>query len=214
MQLTALFSKFQYKKSHKRSFFADYRISGAPWARFIKNCRNATNFTLKKRLLWYSKIFSKFFITKTIKNTNFPEFFMYLGRLWRDSSKFAVWTEFFRILHQKSNFKDLQKAAIVCMVQPLCYLAYIVMVIVGQYFNALVNSVTATEVPLVFFKVYLGISRFYPIVNMICILIDAFLLLFVLRAYRTSMAMLLLKLLQVKDKMYSSNVVFISRTNT
>lgn len=90
---------------------------------------------------------------------------------------------------QGKTLNDLFRAAIVCLMQPIYCLIYLVIFLTGLYsFDAIKqNSAKATEISPVLVQIYLYYRFFYLIIQEFVILVEISMLLCVLRAYRSGM---------------------------
>uniref|UniRef100_A0AC34FL93 Uncharacterized protein n=1 Tax=Panagrolaimus sp. ES5 TaxID=591445 RepID=A0AC34FL93_9BILA len=97
---------------------------------------------------------------------------------------------------ENRSLKDLQKAAIVCVVQPLGFLIYNTLIFLGEAINIQISTADLpANVPDSWIKLYLIISTFYPFTYLIAMLIDTALMLFSLKTYRKGMAFIWYKII-------------------
>uniref|UniRef100_A0A914QPF9 G-protein coupled receptors family 1 profile domain-containing protein n=1 Tax=Panagrolaimus davidi TaxID=227884 RepID=A0A914QPF9_9BILA len=97
---------------------------------------------------------------------------------------------------ENRSLKDLQKAAIICVVQPLGFLIYNTLIFIGEGINIQISSADSPlNVPDSWIKLYLIISTFYPFTYLIAMLADTCLMLFSLRTYRNGMTFIWYKMI-------------------
>uniref|UniRef100_A0A914DVQ6 Serpentine receptor class gamma n=1 Tax=Acrobeloides nanus TaxID=290746 RepID=A0A914DVQ6_9BILA len=108
-----------------------------------------------------------------------------------------------------STLKDLQRAAIVCFVQGIALCIYFSLVSISQSFYLRIVT-QPNETPNILFRIVLVLYPFYTFMYLTSMLIDAILLLLVLKTYRTSLIGMLKKIPYINKK---KSVILVSSVN-
>uniref|UniRef100_A0A914P4A0 G-protein coupled receptors family 1 profile domain-containing protein n=1 Tax=Panagrolaimus davidi TaxID=227884 RepID=A0A914P4A0_9BILA len=85
---------------------------------------------------------------------------------------------------ESNTLNDIRRAAFVCVVQPLGFIVYNILIFIGESIYIQISSMPPVDVPDSSVKSYLIISTFYPFVYLAAMLVDTFLMLFSLKTYR------------------------------
>jgi hypothetical protein len=111
-----------------------------------------------------------------------------------------------------STLNDLFRAALVCLIQPLCSLVYLIMVFGGISLFVQIDSLKVEDVPNLSVQIYVIYGNIYTLVYDLMVVVETSLLLIVLKTYRLEMLFILNKILPWKINYSSSSIVFLKTT--
>lgn len=115
-------------------------------------------------------------------------------------------------IFQKNILNDLSRAAIVCLIQPICCFIYLGFISVFFVINVKIVS-SSEDIPPFLFQIYVFYANFNVVFYELFLIIDTCSMLFVLKTYREGMVFLWNRLLPWKVKKKNERLTIV-RTGT